>query len=204
MPVLAAIAGAAVTGAFSYTSAQQQMDYQSDMSGTAHQREVADLKAAGLNPILSAKYGGASTPQGAGFQIPDISQVLNSAQAIKNMKKDIEVKDADIYQKTTAGLLNDMQYVVARNLADLHKQQEHKTFFEGMKTYYDAQTSEKNALVSNMVYEFYRDNPWAVGIKEGIPTASSAAGIAKTFTDMFKKGGKTDGRQRSTRPGYKK
>lgn len=42
-----------------------QRDWQKMMSDSAHVREVADLKAAGLNPVLSSGGSGASTPSGA-------------------------------------------------------------------------------------------------------------------------------------------
>lgn len=45
--------------------AQQQMDFQREMSGSSYQRAVGDLKAAGLNPMLAYSQGGASTPGGA-------------------------------------------------------------------------------------------------------------------------------------------
>ncbi|AXH77998.1 MAG: DNA pilot protein [Microviridae sp.] len=83
--------------------AQAQMDFQEKMSNTAHQREVKDLIAAGINPMLSAKLGGASTPQGAMAQIENVGEAatrgmvqgtqaqLQSAQAV-NMGADTELK----------------------------------------------------------------------------------------------------------------
>lgn len=66
---------------YNSAEAQKNRDWQEMMSNTAYQRAMADMKAAGLNPILAANLGGASTPGGATGTIAGASMGLQGSSA---------------------------------------------------------------------------------------------------------------------------
>ena len=114
-PAAAAAIGGGVISALGSRSAnrqnkalaREQMAFQERMSNTAYQRGVADMRAAGINPILAAKVGGASTPSGASATMQNPNADLGSAignsvgsvlQAnnLKQTNKLLEAQTADV------------------------------------------------------------------------------------------------------------
>jgi hypothetical protein len=88
---------------FEAGQAQLNREWQAQMSNTAYQRAVSDLKAAGLNPVLAASGSGAATTSGA--TASGVSSAGSSAQGLKASGSKANV-DTTTYTQLFSTLMN--------------------------------------------------------------------------------------------------
>lgn len=86
---------------FAAKQAQKQMDFQERMSSTAYQRAMADMEAAGINPILAYQQGGASSPGGA--QAPVQNEMAGAVSSAMDARRTMaELRNLEATNKNLA------------------------------------------------------------------------------------------------------
>ena len=109
------ITGAQEANAANKKAAGRQMDFQERSYRHRYQWQMQDMKAAGLNPILSYKTGAGSSLPGASYQAQNVGQAIgpnliageNTAISSRRAKADVKQKGAATSQlKAQVGLTN--------------------------------------------------------------------------------------------------
>ena len=99
--------------AMAYNSAEAAKNraWQEQMSNTAYQRAVADMRKAGINPILAYQQGGASTPGGGQGTISGASMGLASSSAANASALGVSQNHNNAWSKASSDWYNAAQAV---------------------------------------------------------------------------------------------
>ena len=185
---------------FNAEQVQKQMDFQKMMSDTAHQREVKDLVAAGLNPILSAN-GGASTPSGSSASADTSATTLKAQMAMQQMQIGAQLKMQEqniASSQKIARWNNDLQRELG--YAQLKNNEAIANINAGASMYgaqLSSSASRYGAELSSSASKYAVDNPNTLqgqlfkilsGKSENAKTAGSLIG---KLTTLFSKYGKS-------------
>ena len=158
--------------------ANRQMRWQEYMSSTAYQRAVADLKAAGLNPMLAAFHGGSSTPPGASIPVePEaggLSKGVSSAFKAFGLQKMLadasankDNADADRSRAEVADIAENARLTRLRQATELNN---------ANNAFEQSRLNRANAVYKEMEAEFYKEHPWLIPTRIALDSAGSVVG----------------------------
>lgn len=186
---------------FNAAEAARSRDWQQMMSDTAHQREVADLRAAGLNPILSAS-GGNGAPVTSGATASGVTSAgakgetdMSAAQAIAGVMGAMWSAQTQLESQRINAQANlaiaEKNNATSRLVAELYTNQSREASYLASAT--GLQQSQISAAVSELIARigaeasrYGADTSAAASMYGAAQNASAARYSAQLYTEANK------------------